>query len=135
MKITKIIAAAALCGAMLCTGSALAFEDMPSGTMGAALEAAVDNKLLNGYDDNTIKPYNNITRAEMAAIITRAMSIRHNSDTVFNDVSSGAWYADDVSKAVYMGAFEGDENNNFNPIANATREEVATIIYRLHTSK
>ena len=35
------------------------------------MEWAAENKLLGGYEDNTLRPYNNISRAELATIIVR----------------------------------------------------------------
>ena len=47
------------------------FIDMPTDpVMKQALENAVENKLLNGYENGEIRPDGNITRAEMSAIIT-----------------------------------------------------------------
>ena len=70
MKAIKslLIAAAALI-IMPCT--AMAFTDMPSGETGEALENAVNNGIITGYDDGLIKPDNHITRAEMAAMLTK----------------------------------------------------------------
>ena len=36
-----------------------------------AMQWAAETKLLGGYEDNTVRPYNNITRAELATIIVR----------------------------------------------------------------
>ena len=36
-----------------------------------AMQWAAETKLLGGYEDSTIRPYNNITRAELATIIVR----------------------------------------------------------------
>lgn len=132
MKKTKIISI--LAAAMLAFGagiSANAFSDMPEGEMGAALQNAVDAGLINGVTDDTIAPYDNITRAQMAAIITRAFSATEKSDKVFGDVSSDAWYRDVVSQAAYMGAFEGDDNNNFNPENNITFQETYLVLSRV----
>lgn len=111
--------------------SANAFSDMPGGEMGSALQNAVDFGLINGVTDDLIAPYDNITRAQMATIITRAFSATEKSDKGFYDVSADAWYADAVSKAVYMGAFEGDENNNFNPEKNITFQETYLVLSRV----
>ena len=55
-------------------GKALsAFSDAGSVAAYAAeaMQWAAETKLLGGYEDNTIRPYNNITRAELATIIVR----------------------------------------------------------------
>lgn len=111
--------------------SANAFSDMPGGEMGSALQNAVNFGLINGVTDDLIAPYDNITRAQMATIITRAFSATEKSDKAFGDVASDAWYEDTVSKAVYMGAFEGDENNNFNPEKNITFQETYLVLSRV----
>ena len=133
MKKTKIISiiSAALLTFGLGATTAGAFNDMPDGEMGKALQNAVDAGLINGITDDTIAPYDNITRAQMAAIITRAFSATEKSDKVFNDVSADAWYRDIVSQAAYMGAFEGDDNNNFNPENNITFQETYTVLSRV----
>lgn len=132
MKKSKIISILAAAVMTMGTGiNAGAFSDMPDGKMGEALESAVNVGLINGVTDDLIAPYDNITRAQMATIITRAFSATENSDKTFNDVYESAWYADAVSKAVYMGAFEGDDNNNFNPENNITFQETYLVISRM----
>ena len=119
--------------AMMCTGfsASAQFADMPDGEMGQALEKAVSVGLMNGVDETTIAPYDNITRAQMATIIVRAFSAQENSDTTFKDVANDAWYADAVSKAVEMGAFAGDTEGNFNPENNITFQETYIVLSRV----
>lgn len=107
------------------------FTDMPSGKMGIAITNAVSNGLLTGYDDGTVKPNEPITRAQMSAIIVRAFGVNKNEKSGFGDVSDSAWYKDAVEKAVYMGAFKGDENGNFNPENNITFQETYTVLARV----
>jgi hypothetical protein len=104
---------------------------MPTGEMGTALQHAVDAQLMNGVTDELIAPNDNITRAQMATIIARAFGATEKSTRQFNDVSSDAWYADSVAKAVKMGAFEGDDDNNFNPEKNITFQETYTVLSRM----
>ena len=115
---------------------ALAFSDMPGGEMGAALQRAVDVGLMNGVTDDEIAPNENITRAQMATILVRAFGAENyeNTDVTsvsFNDVSSDAWYASMVSKASMIGAFQGDDDNNFNPENNITFQETYTVLSRM----
>ena len=50
----------------------------------------------------------------------------------YNDDSSIAnWAKEAVKKVGQAGIMLGDENNNFNPRANLTRQEAAVIIERL----
>ncbi len=132
MKKTKIISF--LTAAVLAMGMSInagAFSDMPTGELGEAMQNAVDAGLIEGMDDGRIAPYENITRAQMAAIITRAFSATAKSDKTFADVSADAWYNDVVSQAAKMGAFEGDDYNNFNPENNITFQETYLVISRV----
>ena len=88
---------------------------------------------IQGYPDNSVKPDNNITRAEVAMIFFRLLS---NSDknnpqpTVFSDVASGAWYAQAVNYLASKGILEGYPDGTFKPNAPITRAEFATIALR-----
>ena len=48
-----------------------------------------------------------------------------------DDASIAGWAKDAVKKVADAGIMLGDENNNFNPRANLTRQEAAVIIERL----
>lgn len=128
IKLISVLAA----GLLALNATAFAdFSDMPQGQIGASIQAAVDNGLITGYEDGTVRPDGNITRAEMAAIIVRAMGATEASTQTFPDVASTAWYADTVSKAVAMGAFKGDTAGNFNPENNITCQETYTVLSRV----
>ena len=133
MNNLKKIAALLLAGAVTVGGavSAFAFTDMPDGEMGIAIENAVNNGLINGYDNDTVRPNEPITRAQMSAIIVRAFGATEKSDSTFKDVAQDAWYKDEVDKAVYMGAFKGDDNGNFNPDNNITFQETYAVLARV----
>jgi len=55
--------------------------------------------LIRGYEDDSFKPDNNMTRAEFVAVLNRALGLTDKTVVVFSDVSANAWYADDVEKA------------------------------------
>ena len=130
-KISKLAALAAAAILALQVPVFADFSDMPTGEIGDALQKAVDNGLISGYDDGTVRPDDNIKRAEMAAIIVRAMGATRNSSKTFPDVAADAWYADSVSKAVQMGAFSGDTDGKLNPENNITCQETYTVLSRV----
>ncbi|MDD6214430.1 MAG: S-layer homology domain-containing protein [Firmicutes bacterium] len=108
--------------------SAASFTDMPDGQSGIAIENAVKNGLLHGYDDNTVRPDNNITRAEMAVIITNACKVTKLGDiSSFTDVAADSWYHDAMAQAYEMGAFSGD-GDKMHPENNITFQECFTIL-------
>ena len=107
------------------------FSDMPNDWRTAAIENAVANGLISGMGDGTVAPDANITRAQMAAIIVRALGARNAADiSMFADVSQDAWYYDELAKAVYMNAFSGD-GQNMNPENNITFQECFTVLSRV----
>ena len=82
------------------TKSILVFEDMPQDWSTEALENAIENGLLNG-SNGKILPNDNLTRAEMAAIINRSFkSHKEASLEEFKDVLPEAWYYKEMAKAV-----------------------------------
>ncbi len=117
---------------MSITGFAAEFTDMPTEpVLKTALENAVENGILSGYDTGEIKPDGKITRAEMSTIITRAFGVTATADiSAFKDVSPDAWYYEYLSKGVAMGAFSGD-GQNLNPENNITFQETFTVISRI----
>lgn len=117
---------------MLVSSSAFAaFTDMPEGEDGAAIQRAVDNGLLTGFEDSTVRPNATITRAQMATIIVRAFGATDNADiSSYTDVTPSNWYYDALSKGVAMGAFQGS-NNMLNPNAEITIQEALIVLSRV----
>lgn len=81
-----------------------------------------------GYGDGVFKPNNEVKRAELATFISRVFGLESTEGaTKFADVSSTAWYADDIAKVSAAGIMQGD-SGKFNPNAFATRQEVAATL-------
>lgn len=126
----KITAAAIAIAALQLTAFAdsapHAFTDIGKGAQGEALISAVNNGLFFGYDDNTIRPDQNITRAEFVSVAVRALGVKENGDiSAISDVSADAWYASSVAKAVSAGLADADKQ--FRPTDAITRAEADEI--------
>ena len=95
------------------------------------MEHALDNGLLVG-DNGKINAGGTLSRAQMGVIMTRAFGAEEQTDiTHFEDVSSKAWYYNDLSRAVAMGALKGTSANSIRPEAAITREEAFAVLSRL----
>ena len=131
-KLVNIFCVGAVLLTMTAAAYAADFSDMPQNEQErAALENAVENGLLTGYENGEIRPYGNITRAEMATILVRAMGAEVTADiSEFKDMSPDQWYYDSMSKAVAMDAFQGD-GENLNPESNITFQEALTVLARV----
>ncbi|PZE21279.1 S-layer homology domain-containing protein [Paenibacillus xerothermodurans] len=90
------------------------------------------NKLvIDGMTDTTFEPERNVTRAEFAALVVRALGIdQRTASSRFSDVSSSDWYGSDVSSAVYAEIIDGYEDNTFRPNDAIKREELAAMVIR-----
>ena len=111
------------------TSSASQFSDMPENWSTKALESAVANGLLSGADGK-IMPDQNLTRAQMATVITRAFGATVKGDLGgFADVKSTDWFSDGMAKAYQMGVIQGS-GNLMNPNSAITRQEVFVILAR-----
>lgn len=119
--------------AIALTGTTMAQTSYPDVLEGkwytTAIESAVSNGLLSGYEDGTMKPENSITRAEIAAVLSKAFGATENASLGgYPDVSSREWYYNVMAKAVKMQIFTGDNNGYLNPNNPITREETAVVI-------
>lgn len=95
-----------------------------------AVQYVYANGLMNGVDDTLFAPNNNLSRAMMAAVLYNIEGGGAVSESVFNDVSDGAWYADAVNWAAANDIVGGYEDGSFRPNAPITREQMASIFYR-----
>jgi uncharacterized repeat protein (TIGR02543 family) len=87
-----------------------------------------------GYPDESVRPYANITRAEVATIFFRLLkeNVRQSNwteESEFDDVN-GDWYTTAVSTMEKLGILEGRDNNLFEPDAPITRAEFAAVCAR-----
>ena len=88
-----------------------------------------------GYTDGTVRPNNNITRAEVATIFFRLLTddARANYDaktSTFSDVANGQWYTRAIATLAKAGIVNGDPDGTFRPNDAITRAEMAAIIAR-----
>ena len=88
-----------------------------------------------GYADGTVKPNNNITRAEVATIFFRLLTDDSRAafwsqTNSYSDVSLNNWFNNAVSTLSNAGIISGYPNGTFNPNASITRAEFAAIATR-----
>lgn len=92
-----------------------------------------------GYTDGTVRPLNNISRAEVATIFFRLLQdeIRDGNLTdvnTFADVTAEMWCNKPISTMAALGIVKGRSAELFDPDAPITRAEFATICARFDTS-
>jgi hypothetical protein len=85
---------------------------------------------LGGYADGTFRPNSPITRAEMTAMLVRAMDVElpSISKDLFKDVDKKYWAARYIKVGVDRGIITGYRNGTFKPAGTITRAEGTVMI-------
>lgn len=126
-----------LCTSVLLSSQAYAaasadYSDMPQNWSKEAMEFAVKNNFITGVGENKIAPKAALTRAQLAAILSRVMQTGAGDVSAldnFTDADKNAWYAGAMAKAVELKIFYGDGDSIY-PDRPVTRQELFTILVR-----
>ena len=89
----------------------------------------MERQAVSGYPDGTFRPNANITRAEFATILVKALNLQPRAGKVFNDTVNH-WAKDVISTAHAHGIINGYDDNTFGPDDYITREQMAVMIAR-----
>jgi len=87
--------------------------------------------IVNGVTETDFAPQREITRAEFAALLVRALNLKAGGTPAgFADVADSQWFARDVAAAKEAGLINGTNHGNFAPNQTITREEMAVMLVR-----
>ncbi|SFE40753.1 S-layer homology domain-containing protein [Paenibacillus algorifonticola] len=107
------------------------FADLEGHWVQADIELLSNKLIVQGYSHSGFAPDQQVTRAEFAALLVRALGLAdHKQAGSFSDVAQEAWYAGAIGIAQTAGLIEGFENGMFKPDAPITREQMASVIVR-----
>lgn len=96
-----------------------------------ALIFTVENGIFAGDENHNLNPGNNITRAEMAAVLVRLLGAKESADlSAFTDLDKNAWYMTELSAAVKAGIFGGVSATSMEPNDPITREQAVVVLSR-----
>ncbi len=128
--ILAISLALTLVAPALPAAAAPAFTDMAGHWAGQWVEPWASLGLINGYPDGTFGPGRPITRAEMCALINRALGLDGSSVELDGTIpgSGGAWYEQTIAVALAAGYVEPCSDGLVQPDAALSRQELATLI-------
>ncbi len=89
------------------------------------------NNVISGKTATLYAPGDNVTRAEYASMLVRALKLSANgAGKEFTDVAQGEWYYNTVQTASALGIVSGYEDGSFRPNNSITREEMAVMTLR-----
>jgi|GEM_PF-2050731 hypothetical protein len=100
----------------------------------ADIQKLVAAGAISGYPNKTFKPNNNITRAEFAVTLVKALKLAPKSGKVFNDTAKH-WAKDSIATAQAYGIISGYSDTKFGPNDNITREQMAVMITKAASLK
>lgn len=111
-------------------------ETMPftdvSGEYVPYVQALYTAGITTGTTATTFAPQANMTRAQFAVMIARALELSTKSEPTFTDIQ-GKWYAQDVQALAEVGIVTGKTATTFEPGATLTRQQAAVMLYRVLT--
>ncbi|CAH8712905.1 S-layer homology domain-containing protein [Paenibacillus thiaminolyticus] len=91
--------------------------------------ALVQRGAIAGYQDNTFKPKNKITRAEFATILVKALDLKGSDGKGFKDTEKH-WAKDNIAIASAHGIVNGYDSTTFGPNDPITREQMAAMVVK-----
>ena len=117
------------------------FTDVPEGAYYAdAVAWASANGVVYGTSETAFSPEGKITREQMAAMMRRYASFKKLDTSAKADLSTftdasavSAWATGDMQWAVASELLYGNNHNQLQPTANATRAQAAAILQRFAT--
>lgn len=111
------------------------FIDIENDSEKMAIINLSNDNIIKGVTETEFQPNKNISRAEFAALITRALKVEENQEHGFIDVNQSEWFSGYVGAAKTASLINGYPDNTFKPDANITRQEAAVIIFNMAKMK
>jgi hypothetical protein len=101
----------------------------------APVKTMIDKKIMTGYPDGTFKPDNPITRAEIAAALTRMTNRTDEldaavNDNKFSDLAGHDWAKGYINVMADAGIVKGITASTFEPGKNISYAELITMLIR-----
>lgn len=98
----------------------------------ALIERAAALGIVNGYEDGTFRPDNETSRAEVVAMISRALKLKgEQGELSFADLDSiPAWAKENLASVVSSGIISGYADGTFSGDRKVSRTEMAVMIVR-----
>ena len=110
------------------------FRDVPKNSeYFDAIQALNERNIISGYaSDNTFRPTEWLTRAQMAKILTRAFSLEQERTITypFRDIPADSSFKYDIQTIFAAGITNGTSATTFSPNASVTRGQMASFVVR-----
>lgn len=135
-KFLKATTAVAVAASVVAVAAPIApeastFKDVPSShQFSDAIKSLSDRGIINGYQDGTFKPGQNLTRGQAAKIIAGVLGLETTNviNPNFKDIPTNHQYYGAIAALKQAGIIDGYEDGTFRQGANIQRNHVAKII-------
>ena len=118
---------------ILCTVSyAVEFEDVRGTKYEESVSKLVEKGIVNGFDDNTFRPKEPVTRAQIVKMLVGALNLKEGfSNTLnFSDVPTTHWANNFIKIGVGNNIIKGYDDGTFKPDNQVNFVEIATMMLR-----
>ena len=90
-----------------------------------------EKNILSGFSDGSFKPDETVNREQFVKMLVLALELEYSENNIgFTDVQDDRWSFSFVRTAAALGIVKGYENNEFKPLDNIKREDMAVMIER-----
>ncbi len=96
-----------------------------------SIESLFKKGVITGMGDGSFGARRNVSRADFIVMLMRLSKQNVPFTQNFSDVSSESYYYKEVGTAKALGFVTGREDNIFDPLSNITREDMATLVWRM----
>ncbi|WP_051405095.1 S-layer homology domain-containing protein [Bacillus cihuensis] len=126
-KVMGILLSLLLVVSFLPINQAKAADDLTNHSLEFEMREMIKQGVLYGYKNGKYAPNEDVSRAQFAAFISRALKLTGGT-TQFSDVPANAPLASEINAAVEAGIITGYQNGKFGPNDTITREQAANMI-------
>lgn len=108
----------------------IGFRDVPDNYWAKPyIDGLSSRGLISGFDSGDFRPDEQVTRAQIANIVSRTFTLTANkSDLAFSDVNSDYWARESIGEVVKGGFMTGFPNDTFRPEEPVTRAQSLTTL-------
>ena len=111
-----------------------AADELTGLTLEKEMRAMIEQGIIQGYNDGTVRPKDDVTREQFAAFIVRALDLPSAVPT-YTDVNPSSALASAIGALQSTGIMKGTLDNKFLPTNKITREEMAITMARVIQQK
>lgn len=110
--------------------SSIRFSDTEKTFNRDKIQKLADEGVVKGTSDTTFEPYREVTRAEFASMLVRALHLPEEPDTTltFEDIQPDGWYIPELKTAIKHVVARGFSDHVFAPDRLISREQASKMV-------